>query len=79
MATMQRPQPLQNGQFGANIIIAKNMRKTALQAHYSCSVQKTNEKKQLMFEEWEDFENWRNGTMQRLYIAFEKWSVFVKK
>ena len=51
MATMQRPQPLQNGQFGANIIIAKNMRKTALQAHYSCSVQKTNEKKQLMFEE----------------------------
>ena len=30
-----------NGQFGLKIKYAKNMRKTALLAHYSCSIQKT--------------------------------------
>ena len=31
---------MQNGQFGLKIKYAKNMRKTALLAHYSCSMQK---------------------------------------
>ena len=30
-----------NGQFGSKIKILKNMRKTTLQTHYSCSAQKT--------------------------------------
>ena len=38
MATMQRP--LQSGQFGSKIKIAKRMRKTAVEAHYSCVMQK---------------------------------------
>ena len=37
---MQRP-PFQNSQFGSKIKNANNMRKTILQEHYSCSVQKT--------------------------------------
>ena len=37
---MQKLEPLQNGQFGSKIKNAKNMRKTTLQEHYSCSVQK---------------------------------------
>ena len=41
MATMQRPWPLQSGQFGSKIKIAKSMRKTAVEAHYSCIMQKT--------------------------------------
>ena len=41
LATMQRLQPTQNGQFGSKIKIHKNMRKTTLQSHQSCSVQKT--------------------------------------
>jgi len=32
---------LQNGQFGSKIKNAKNLPKTILQEHYSCSVQKT--------------------------------------
>ena len=36
MATMQRLQPLQSGQFGSKIKIAKSMRKTAVEAPYSC-------------------------------------------
>ena len=41
MATMQRIQPMQSGQFGLKIKIAKSMRKTAVEAHYSCIMQKT--------------------------------------
>ena len=41
MATMQRPQPLQRGQFGSKIKIAKSIRKAAVEAHYSCIMQKT--------------------------------------
>ena len=33
--------PLQSGQFGSKIKIAKSMRKTAVEAHYSCIMQKT--------------------------------------
>ena len=32
---------LQSGQFGSKIKIAKSMRKTAVEAHYSCIMQKT--------------------------------------
>ena len=41
MATIQRLYPLQNGQFGSKIKIAKSMRKTAVEAPYSCIMQKT--------------------------------------
>ena len=41
MATMQRLYPLQSGHFGSKIKIAKSMRKTAVEAHYSCIMQKT--------------------------------------
>ena len=41
MATLQRLSPLQNGQFGSKIKIAKTMRKTSLQAHYNRSTQET--------------------------------------
>ena len=40
-ATMQRLWPLQSIQFGSKIKIAKNMRKTAVEAHYSCIMQKS--------------------------------------
>ena len=36
---------MQNGKFGSKIKNAKNMRKTILQEHWSCSVQKTARKK----------------------------------
>ena len=50
MATIQRLLPLQNGQFGSKIKNAKSMRKTAVEAHYSCFMQKTAQKKQIIFE-----------------------------
>ena len=40
MATMQRLYPLQSGQFGSKIKIAKSMRKTAVEPHYSCIMKK---------------------------------------
>ena len=40
-ATMQRLYPLQSGQFGSKIKIAKSMQKAAVKAHYSCIMQKT--------------------------------------
>ena len=48
---MQRLQPLQSGQCGSKIKIAKSIRKTAVEAHYSCTMEKTGSKKQLIFEE----------------------------
>ena len=41
MATMQRLEPLRSGQFKSKTKIAKNMQKTAVEAHYSCIMQKT--------------------------------------
>ena len=41
MATMQRLSPLLSGKFGSKIKIAKSIQKTAVQAHYSCIMQKT--------------------------------------
>ena len=37
--------------------LAKNMSKSSLQIIYSCSVQKTAQKKHQIFEKWEHFEN----------------------
>ena len=51
--------PLQSGQFGSKIKIAKCMRKTAVETHYSCIMQKRAPKKQLPFEKWDHFENWQ--------------------
>ena len=58
---------MQNGQFGLKIKYAKNMRKTALLAHYSCSMQKkwlqetANIRKMRAFLKWP-----KMATMQRL-------------
>ena len=40
MATMQRLWPLKSGHFGSKIKIVKNIRKTAVEAHKSCIMQK---------------------------------------
>ena len=39
---------------------------------------KNRSKKHLIFEKWDDFENWKNGHYPKA-IAFAKWSVCVKK
>jgi len=68
----------QNGQFGSKIKNAKNMRKTILQGHKSCCVQKTARK---------NIKYWRNETILKIghlakayakAIAFAKWSIWVK-
>ena len=41
MASMQSLWPLQSGQFRPKIKFAKSMRKTAVEAHYICIMQKT--------------------------------------
>ena len=75
---MQRP--LQNGQFGSKIKNSKNTRKTILQEHSSCSVQKTAPK---------NTKYSRNETILKIGhlakaiahvkdIAFKKWSPWVK-
>ena len=77
---MQRLYPLQNGQFESKIKNPKNMRKTILQEHYSCSVQKTVRK---------NTKYSRNETILKIghlakaiahatAIASAKWSVWVK-
>ena len=48
---------MQNGQFRSKIKIATNMRKTILQAHYSCCVQKNRWEKHQIFGKLDDFEN----------------------
>ena len=58
---------MQNGLFGLKIKYAKNVRKTALLAHYICSMQKTALKtatigKMRAFLKWP-----KMATMQRLY------------
>ena len=45
MATMEGLQPMQGGHFGSKIKMAQSMRKTAVEAHYSCIMQKTAPKK----------------------------------
>ena len=42
---------MQSGQFGSKVKIAKNMRKAAVEAYYSCFMQKKKgSKKKLIFE-----------------------------
>jgi len=71
---------LQNGQFESKTKNAKNMRKTILQGHKSCCVQKTARK---------SIKYWRNETILKIghlvkaiahekALAFAKWSVSVK-
>ena len=68
MATMQRLLPLQSGQFRSKIKIAKKMGKEAVEAHYSCFMQKKKgSKKQLIFEKWHHFENWQKWPQCKSY------------
>ena len=52
LASIQVPQSLQNGHFGKKIEMHKNLQKTTLLSHQTCSVQKKKKgsKKQLIFE-----------------------------
>ena len=52
----------------------KNLSTSTLQTFYA----KNSSKKQLIFEKWDDFENWKNRDNAKV-IAFEKWSIWVKK
>ena len=45
----------------------KSMRKTAVEAHYSCIMQKTAPKKQLIFEKWDHFENCQKWPQSKGY------------
>ena len=55
------------------------MRKRALQRHYSCSMQEADGKSSEHSKNERVSKIGKMATMQRLYIAFAKWSVFVKK
>ena len=55
------------------------MRKTFPQAHYRRSMQKTAPKTALYSRNERILKIGKMATMQRLYIAFAKWSVWVKK
>ena len=69
---------MKNGQFKSKIKIAKKMRKTTLQAHWKCSMQKTVR---------ENSQCWKNETILKIgkngrhakAIAFAKWSVLGEK
>ena len=67
LTIMQRLQPTQNGQFGSKIKIHKNMRKTFILSHQSCSAQKTAPKKALIFEKRQLFENGQNWPLCKGY------------
>ena len=43
------------------------MRKTAVEAHYSCVMQKNGSKKQLIFEKLDHFENWQKWQQYKGY------------
>ena len=79
MASMQRPlqRPLQSGQFGSKIKIAKSMRKTAVEAHYSCIMRKTAPKNSKYWKNETILKIGKNGHNAKA-IAFAKWSVWVK-
>ena len=76
---MQRP--LRNNQFGSKVKNANNMRKTILQEHYSCSVQKTARKytKYSRYETILKIGHLARPIAHAQAIAFEKLSVWVKK
>ena len=67
MATKQGLKPLQNRNFGSKIEIAKTHAKNVSTTHCSCSMQKTDRKKQLIFEKWDHFENCQNWPPSKGY------------
>ena len=71
MATMQI------GQFGVIIKYAKTMRKTFVQTHESCSMQKTARKNSLYSKNESIFKMAKNGHNAKA-IAHAKWPVWVK-
>ena len=77
MATMQWLWLLQSGQFGSKIKIAKSMRKTAVEGHYSCIMQKTAPKNKESSKNETILRIGKNGHYAKA-IAFAKWSVWVK-
>ena len=66
---MERLLPLKSVQFGSKIKIAKSMPKTAVEAHYSCIMQKNGSKKQLIFEKSDHFENWQKWPQCKGYSS----------
>ena len=66
MATMQRLEPLQKGQFGSKIKIAKSMPKTAVEAHYSFIMQKRLQKTANILKMRPFWKLAKMATMQRL-------------
>ena len=58
-ATMQRLWPLQSGQFGSKIKIAKKHAKNGCRSTLQLYYAKNGPKKQLIFEKWDHFENWQ--------------------
>ena len=68
---------MQNGQFGLKIKYAKNMRKTALLAHYSCSMQKRLQKTANIRKMKSILKMAKNGHNAKA-IAHAKWAVWVK-
>ena len=62
---------MQNTQFGSKNKIAKNMRKTSLQTHYGCLLQKTPPRKQLIFEIGEHFQNGKKWPQCKGYSPFK--------
>ena len=77
MATMQRLQPFQSGEFGSKIKITKNMQKPAVEPHYSCFMQKTAPKSSYCLRNETILKIGKNGHYAKA-IAFTKWSVWVK-
>ena len=68
---------MQNGQFGLKIKYAKNVRKTVLLAHYSCSMQKTARKNSYYSKNESILKMAKNGLNAKA-IAHAKWAVWVK-
>ena len=68
---------MQNTQFGSKNKIALNLRKTFLQTHYSCSMQKTAPKNSLYSRNESILKMAKNGHNAKA-IAHAKYSVWVK-
>ena len=77
---MQRLQPLQNGEIGSKIKNATNMRKTILQEHQTCSVQKAAIKNTKYSRNETIFKigHLAKAIAHTKSIPFAKWSVWVK-
>ena len=75
---MQRLYPMQNTKFGSKTKIARNVRKTFLQTHKSCSMQKTARKSGYFFKNQSNLKMTKNGHNAKA-IAHAKYSIWVKK